>query len=609
MQQLAAVVAVSAVTLGALLLETARGASVGADGAVDAGPTAAAASSSGATTSSASASPGVAASPGGGSAPGKGGDGKVVKLTDRNFKAEIARGGVVFVKFLAPWCSHCANAEKPFAAAAAQVTDATFADVDATVHTATAGAYGVSAYPTYKLFRDGHLLSSYSGAPSVPAFTTFVRRALGGDGVKVVPPGGLAEWLAVSSAGAETSFVGVGLATDGAFTKTAFDVTGAAGDRARFGLAESADEAAAAADAFLVDGLNAAHANATAAAAAVVAAVKPGVVVAFVAATALLPRRVRIYDGGVNGVGGWIKAAALGAFGELTATHTGAYLHSGAPMAVLLVDGDTPDVSTAATMSAVALAAEARDRGDRSAGRVVIAWGAAQSPTVAPFRAHLGLAKAPLPALAIYAFAHDATFVYRGALEAAPVTAWLIEYAKGSLTATVKSEDAPTESPTPGEVVKVVGTTWESVVHASGQDVFIMQWAPWCAHSKAAWPTLRATAAALQGVRSVTIAAMDATANDPPVGYRTKNYPTFHMFRGGESRGREYKTRRAVADFVDFIQEHAATPFDVDLDGAGEAGGAATSAADKLRDQQAEAQAAAAAAPTAAAAGGNKEEL
>lgn len=106
MQQLAAVVAVSAVTLGALLLETARGASVGADGAVDAGPTAAAASSSGATTSSASTSSGVAASPGGGSAPGKGGDGKVVKLTDRNFKAEIVRGGVVFVKFLVRVCRH-----------------------------------------------------------------------------------------------------------------------------------------------------------------------------------------------------------------------------------------------------------------------------------------------------------------------------------------------------------------------------------------------------------------------------------------------------------------------------------------------------------------------
>lgn len=509
----------------------------------------------------------------------------------------------------APWCSHCANAEKPFATAASQVTDATFADVDATVHTATAGAYGVSAYPTYKLFRDGHLLSSYSGAPSVPAFTSFVRRALGGDGVKVVPPGGLEDWLAASSAEAETSFVGVGLTPDGAFTKTAFDVTGAAGDRARFGLADAADEAAAAAAAFLADGLVGADPNATAAAAAAVAAVKPGVVVAYVAATAFLPRRVRVYDGSVNGVGAWTKAAALGGFRELSAAHTGAYLHSGAPVAVLFVEGDAPDVSTAATMSAVALAAEARDGGDRATGRVVLAWGAAESSTVAPFRAHLGLAKAPLPALAIYDFAHDATFVYRGALEAAPITAWLIEYAKGSITATVKSEDAPTESPSPGEVVKVVGTTWESVVHASGQDVFIMQWAPWCAHSKAAWPTLKATAAALQGVRSVTIAAMDATANDPPVEYRTKNYPTFHLFRGGEARGREYKTRRAVADFVDYIQEHAATPFEVDLGGAGAAGAAAAGAGDKPQGQQTKAAAAASAVSTAAAATGNKEEL
>lgn len=600
----------------ALLGEAALGASAGADVAADAAATATAASSPAAATTSAATSSAVAASPGAGVDLSAGGDGKVVTLTDSTFKAKIAQGGVVFVKFFAPWCSHCAKAEKPFATAASQVTEATFADLDATIHTTTAGAYGVSAYPTYKLFRDGHLLSSYSGAPSVPAFISFVRRALSGDGVKMVPPGGLADWLAASPAGVETSFVGVGLAPDGAFTKTAFDVTGAAGDRARFGLTEAADEAAAAAAAYMADGLADADANVTAAAAAIVAAVKPGVVVAYVAASPHLPRRVRVYDGGPNGVGDWVKAAALGAFRELTASHTGAYLHSGAPVAILIVDGDAPDASTAATFAAVALAAEARDKGDRGTGRVVLAWGSAESSTVAPFRTHLGLAKAPLPALAIYAFAHDATFVYRGALEAAPITAWLIEYAKGSLAATVKSEEAPTESPPPGAVVKVVGTTWESVVHASGQDVFIMQWAPWCAHSKAARPALEATAAALRGVRSVTIAAMDATANDPPVGYRTKNYPTFHFFRSGEARGLEYKTRRAVSDFVDYIREHAATPFEVDLAAATAAGEAVATAGaapvrgggDKAQGQQTGA-AAATGASSVVAASGNKEEL
>lgn len=489
------------------------------------------------------------------------------------------------------------------------MTGATFVDVDATVHTATASAYGVSAYPTYKLFRDGRLLSSYSGAPSVAAFTSFVSRALGGDGVKLVPPGELSDWLTTSSTEAETSFVGVGLTPDGAFTKTAFDVTGVAGDRARFGLTDDANEAAAVTAAFLADGRDPVDADATDTTSAVVAEVKPGVVVAYVAASAYLPRRVRVYGGGVNGVSAWIKAAALGAFRELSATHTGAYLHSGSPVAVLFVDGDAPDASTATTMSSVALAAEARDRDDRATGRVVLAWGPAESPTLKPFRAHLGLAKAPLPALAIYDFAHDATYVYRGALEEASITTWLIEYAKGSLTATVKSEEVPTESPSPGEVVKVVGTTWESVVHASGQDVFIMQWAPWCKHSKAAWPALKDTAVALQGIRSVTIAAMDATANDAPVGYRTKNFPTFHFFRSGEGRGHEYKTRRAVADFVDYIREHAATPFEVDLDAAGAAGAAVASTGDKRKGEQTAAMATVAGASMPAAETDNKEEL
>lgn len=421
----------------------------------------------------------------------------------------------------------------------------------------------MTSYPTYKLFRDGQLLSSFSGAPSVATYTAFVERALGGDGVVMVPPGGVSDWLAAADPAVEVFFLGVGLSTDGEYARVAFDVSGTGAGRSRFGITASVDDAKAAVAAWL-------SANPDAAAAPTVAA---GMVLAFHgggdAATAddgptptsRRRRRVRVYDGGANGIGAWVKTAALGAFGEVTAASAGAYLQSGFPLAILFVNGSAPDAPVVDTFAAVAEAMEDKQR-------VVLAWGDADSSTVAPFRAYLGLGDAPLPALAIYAFANDATYLYTGALEAKPIVEWLIAYGSGSMKATVKSEPAPAAPPPPGSVVKVVGSTWESTVHASGQDVFIMQWAPWCAHSKRTWPVLDATAAALVGVPSMTVAAMDASLNDPPVAYRTKNFPTFHFFKGGESRGLPYKTRRSIADFVEFMQEHAATPFDVDLEAA-----------------------------------------
>eukprot|EP00168_Porphyra_purpurea_P011870 TRINITY_DN3056_c0_g1_i3.p1 TRINITY_DN3056_c0_g1~~TRINITY_DN3056_c0_g1_i3.p1 ORF type:complete len:682 (-),score=205.83 TRINITY_DN3056_c0_g1_i3:45-1799(-) len=490
-----------------------------------------------------------------------GGDGTVITLTDTTFKEEIAKGGVVLVKFFAPWCSHCAKAAAPFAQAAAKVPAATFADLDATVHKATAAAFQVTAYPTYKLFRDGRLLSSFSGAPSVPTYTALVERALRGDGVAIIPPGGVSAWLAAADPAVEASFLGVGLAADGEYARVAFDVSGTGAGRGRFGITASVDDAKAAAAAWLSSDADAPPPP----------TVVAGIVLAFQgggdAPTALdgtspthrrRRRRVRVYDGGANGVGGWAKAAALGEFGEVTAASAGAYLHSGFPLAILLVNGSTPDAAAVDTFAAVAGAMDGTQR-------VVLAWGAADSPTVAPFRAYLGLGDAPLPALAIYAFANDATYLYAGALEAAPIVEWLATYASGALAPTVMSEPAPTASPPPGRSSRSLAPPGSRPSTRPAKTCLSCSGPPGAPTPNGPGRCSKRPLAALVGVPSLTIAAMDASLNDAPVAYRTKNFPTFHFFKGGERRGLPYKTRRATADFVDFMREHAATPFEVDL--------------------------------------------
>jgi protein disulfide isomerase family A protein 3 len=51
-------------------------------------------------------------------------------------------------------------------------------------------------------------------------------------------------------------------------------------------------------------------------------------------------------------------------------------------------------------------------------------------------------------------------------------------------------------------------------------------YAPWCGHCKHLKPVYAALANKLKGVSTVSIAAMDATANTVPKGYDVQGYPT-----------------------------------------------------------------------------------
>ena len=52
--------------------------------------------------------------------------------------------------------------------------NAKLAKIDATKETAAAADYGVKAYPTLILFRDGNMLSTYDGERSADAFVKYM---------------------------------------------------------------------------------------------------------------------------------------------------------------------------------------------------------------------------------------------------------------------------------------------------------------------------------------------------------------------------------------------------------------------------------------------------
>lgn len=107
--------------------------------------------------------------------------GRVVTLNQANFERLVLkdREHTWFVKFYAPWCGHCKNMAPAWVQLAAEAPNGVMiGEVDATVETALASRYGVSSYPTLKVFTPSGSAVPYTGARDVASMKRFVTNYL-----------------------------------------------------------------------------------------------------------------------------------------------------------------------------------------------------------------------------------------------------------------------------------------------------------------------------------------------------------------------------------------------------------------------------------------------
>ncbi|CAH8554082.1 unnamed protein product [Schistosoma rodhaini] len=92
---------------------------------------------------------------------------KVLELTKDNFHSELKSIPVALVKFYAPWCGHCKKLAPEFTSAAQVISEKTndvkLVKVDCTTQESICSEFGISGYPTLKIFRNGDLDGEYNG--------------------------------------------------------------------------------------------------------------------------------------------------------------------------------------------------------------------------------------------------------------------------------------------------------------------------------------------------------------------------------------------------------------------------------------------------------------
>mmetsp|Transcript_106250 Transcript_106250/g.343301 ORF Transcript_106250/g.343301 Transcript_106250/m.343301 type:complete len:233 (+) Transcript_106250:110-808(+) len=102
----------------------------------------------------------------------------VVKLNKFNF-GENVKTGAWFVKFYAPWCTHCQRLAPIWEKLADQASDKEWpvkiADVDCTSSKDICERVKVKAFPTLALILDGTLTAKYQGEPKLTAFEEWLN--------------------------------------------------------------------------------------------------------------------------------------------------------------------------------------------------------------------------------------------------------------------------------------------------------------------------------------------------------------------------------------------------------------------------------------------------
>ena len=189
--------------------------------------------------------------------------------------------------------------------------------------------------------------------------------------------------------------------------------------------------------------------------------------------------------------------------------------------------------------------------------------------TVAPSEdrivSYFGITKEQMPTAVLVSMPEGEPmkkFAYEGAaLDAAGMAAFAESFFAGTLKPFLKSEELP--AGLDNGVTVVVGKNFKDVALDASKDVLLEFYAPWCGHCKQLAPEYEKLAARFAGVSHVTIAKMDATANevDHP-GVNVKGFPTLYFFpAGADKKVVEYDGARDLDGLTAFLKKNVKTAF------------------------------------------------
>lgn len=441
----------------------------------------------------------------------------VHELKKDTFKAFVEEHDLVLAEFFAPWCGHCKALAPEYddAAKILKEKDILLAKVDCTEESDLCQSYGVEGYPTLKVFRGPDNITPYTGQRKADAIISYMtKQSL--PAVSTIDKDTIEEFKTAD----KVVLIAYFAADDKASNKTFTSVANGLRDNYLFGATSDTDLAKA-------EGVT-----------------QPAIVL------------YKSFDEGKDtftekftkeAIESFAKVSAVPLVGEVGPETYSGYMAAGIPLAYIFAETAEEREELAKELKPLAV----KHKG-------AINFATIDAKAFGQHAANLNLEVGKFPAFAIQNTDKNQKFPYDQSkkLTEKEIGQFVDDFVAGKVEPSIKSEPIPEKQE--GPVTVVVAKNYDEVVINNDKDVLLEFYAPWCGHCKALAPKYEELAALYSSpelAELVTIAKVDATANDVPD--EIQGFPTIKLFPAGKKDSPiDYSGSRTIEDLAAFIKEN-----------------------------------------------------
>lgn len=453
----------------------------------------------------------------------------VLEFTDADFESKVTGHDLILVEFFAPWCGHCKKLapeyEKAATALKANDPPVSLAKVDCTANTEVCGKYGVSGYPTLKIFKGGEMVEDYQGPRESDGIVKTMASKAGPDSKLLETIADAEKFLDRNDYGV----VGFFSDSDSELAKTFGKV--AAQLSADLKFAHTSVQK-------ILDKYK----------------YKDDIIL-------FQPKRLHNKfeepsqkygdDVTVYKLKTWLQAESLGLCGHRTMNNADKYKK---PWVVAYYDVDyvkNPKGTNYWRNRVLKVAKKFKDAGKKV--YFAVSNNNDFSQEVSEYGIEGRLGEKPV---VVAKDSKDMKYIMEADFSMEALEKFVNELLDGKLEPHIKSEPVPDN--TNKDVKVVVGKNFDEIVNDDSKDVLIEFYAPWCGHCKQLEPKYTELGGKLKDEPGVTIAKMDATANDVPSPYKVEGFPTIYFKpKGKENNPKKYQGGREVKDFLKYLATEA----------------------------------------------------
>jgi protein disulfide-isomerase A3 len=456
----------------------------------------------------------------------------VLEFTDANFDSKISNHEIALVEFYAPWCGHCKKLAPEYEKAAPILKEndppVALIKVDCTVETKVCGKYGVSGYPTLKIFKNGEMISDYNGPREADGIVKYMRTKAGPTSKELNTVEEVEKFLSNN----EHSIVGFFKTTTSSLATEFKKVADQLAENYRFAYSSNPD---------VLVKYN--HEDK------VVIYQPPRLQVK-------LEPTETVYTGSASssGIKTFIQTDLHGTVGHRTAGNAQDFRN---PLVVVYFNVDfVRDVKGSNYVRNRVIKVAQKLRGEN----IKMNFAISNTEEFKGELAEFGVEEPSADTKYIIGRGPgNEKYKFEGEYSVENLEKFARDLVAGSLVPYLKSEPVPTENP--DAVRTVVAKNFDQVVNDPTKDVLIEFYAPWCGHCKSLAPKYEDLAKKLQDEDGIVIAKMDATANDVPSQYSVQGFPTiFFAPKNNKQNPRKYEGGREVDDFVKYLAKEASDP-------------------------------------------------